>query len=149
MSVRGDDLIAIDTNALVHWVRQDSTGQQLLQRYALDQRAERPVLSTIVDGESRGPARCWNWGAAKLKRLDEILSELVRVDAGHPDIVQGYADLYFAGQQGGHNTGENDLWIAATAKVTGAVLLTGDSDFGWLHPGLIRVELVPEHSSED
>ena len=86
-------------------------------------------------------------GAAKLKRLDEILGELVRVDAGHPDIVQGYADLYFADQQGGHNTGESDLWIAATAKVTGAVLLTADSDFGWLHPGLIRVELVPEYGS--
>ena len=56
MSIRSDDLIAIETNALVHRVRQDSTGRQLLQRYALDQRAERPVLSTIVDGEIRGLA---------------------------------------------------------------------------------------------
>ena len=147
MSIGGNDLIAIDTNALVHWVRQDSTGQQLLEQYALDQRAERPVLSTVVEGEIRGLARCWKWGAAKLRRLDEILAELVRVDAGHADIVQAYADLYFEDQAGGHNTGENDLWIAATAKVTGAVLLTGDSDFNWLRPRFIKVEYVPKRAS--
>ena len=144
MSIGGNDLIAIDTDALVHWVRQDSTGQYLLQQYALDRRAERPVLSTIVEGEIRGLARCWNWGAAKLKRLDEILAELVRVDSGHPDIVQTYGELYFEDQQGGHNTGENDLWIAATAKATGAVLLTCDGDFGWLSPRLLQVEHVPQ-----
>ncbi len=93
MSIGGNSLIAIDTNAVVHWVRQDATGQYLLQQYALDQRAERPLLSTVVEGEIRGPARCWKWGAQKVKRLDEILAELVRVDAGLPDIVRTYADL--------------------------------------------------------
>ena len=147
MSIGGNDLIALDTNTLVHWVRQDPTGQHLLQQYALDQRAERPVLSTVVEGEIRGLARCWKWGAAKLKHLDGILAELVRVDAGHPDIVQAYADLYFEDQRGGRGTGENDLWIAATAKVAGAVLLTGDSDFNWLHPQFIRVEYIPTQAT--
>ena len=81
MSVRGDDLIAIDTNALVHWVRQDSTGRQLLQRYALDQRAERPVLSTIVDGEIRGLAPVGTGGRPNLNasmRFSGSLSESMR-----------------------------------------------------------------------
>lgn len=30
--------------------------------------------------------------------------------------------------------GDNDLWIAATAKVTGALLLTTDKDFDHLYP---------------
>jgi tRNA(fMet)-specific endonuclease VapC len=144
MSMGDNDLIAIDTNALVHWVRQDSTGKNLLQRYALDQRMECPVLSSIVEGEIRGLARCWKWGAGKLKRLDEILAELVRVDAGHPAIVQAYADLYFADQQRGRNTGENDLWIAATARVTGAILLTCDNDFRWMTPAFVRIEVSPQ-----
>jgi predicted nucleic acid-binding protein len=40
--------------------------------------------------------------------------------------------------------GKNDLWIAAVAKVQGAVILTTDQDFDDLArvPALIRVELV-------
>lgn len=142
MTLGSHELIALDTNVLVHWVRQDATGKHLMNVYTLEQRAERPLVSTIVEGEVRGLAMCWKWGSAKLKRLDEILLELVRVDAGHPDIVGEYARLYFEDQSRGTNTGENDLWIAATAKATGAVLLTSDKDFGWMSPAIIRVELV-------
>ncbi|MBX3442213.1 MAG: PIN domain-containing protein [Planctomyces sp.] len=42
----------------------------------------------------------------------------------------------------GLNIGENDVWIAATARVTGAALLTCDADFTRLPPDLIRVEFV-------
>jgi predicted nucleic acid-binding protein len=38
---------------------------------------------------------------------------------------------------------QNDMWIAATAKVTGAVLLTGDAGFQWLNPQFIREEYIP------
>ncbi len=30
--------------------------------------------------------------------------------------------------------GKNDLWIAATASVTGVTLMTTDGDFDHLHP---------------
>jgi tRNA(fMet)-specific endonuclease VapC len=142
MTLGSHELIALDTNVLVHWVRQDSMGKHLMNAYSLEQRAERPLVSTIVEGEVRGLAMCWKWGPAKVTRLDEILAELVRVEAGHPDIVHAYAGLYFEDQSRGTNTGENDLWIAATAKATAAVLLTSDKDFGWMSPGLVRIELV-------
>lgn len=142
MNIGSNDLIALDTNTLVHWVRQDLTGKCLLEQYALGQRIERPVLPTIVEGEILGLARCWKWGSAKLGRLNEIIAELVRVDVGHPDIVQAYADLYFLDQKNGHNTGENDLWIAATAKATGAVLLTCDGDFRWMTPTHLQIEIA-------
>ena len=41
---------------------------------------------------------------------------------------------------------QNDMWIAATAKVAGAVLLTGDSGFSWLNPQFIRVEYISRAS---
>jgi tRNA(fMet)-specific endonuclease VapC len=144
MSIGDNDLIAIDTSALVHWVRQDSTGKQLLEEYALDARHERPLLSTIVEGEIRALARLWKWGERKIGQLDEILAELVRVDAGNPAIVEAYAQLHFEDQQGGHGTGQNDLWIAATAKATGAIVLTCDGDFVWMSPRLVRAEYVPQ-----
>lgn len=62
MSIGNSDIIAIDTNALIHWVRQDSTGKHLLEQYALEKRMERPVLPTVVEGEIRGLARFWEWG---------------------------------------------------------------------------------------
>ena len=142
MSIGPLDLVALDTNALVHWVRQDSTGRHILERYELDQRVDRPLVSTVVEGEIRGLAKCWKWGANKLKRLDDILSELVRVDAGLREVVLAYADLYAEDQSGGHNTGENDLWIAATAKATGAILLTCDTDFRWMDRITLRVEVI-------
>jgi tRNA(fMet)-specific endonuclease VapC len=144
MSFGGNELIALDTSTVVHWARQDANGKRLLTEYRLDQRQERPILSTTVEGEIRGLAKCWQWGAAKLERLEKILGELVRLDAGHPDVVLQYANLYFEDQQGGHNTGENDLWIAATARATGSVLLTFDGDFAWMSPRLLRVEIVAQ-----
>ena len=66
--------------------------------------------------------------------LTRLLGEVVRVDAGLPEVVDAYADLTVLDLRGGHNTKDNDLWIAATAKATGAVLLTCDHDFDWLNP---------------
>ncbi len=143
MTLRPDALISLDTNVLAHWIRQNDTGVQLRETYRLHERMDRPVYSTIVEGELRGLAACWVWGSEKLELLDELLAELVRVDAGLPDVVRAYAEIYAADQAGGHNTGENDMWIAATTKAAGAVLLTCDKDCVWMNPDLVDVEHVP------
>ena len=132
MTLRPDDLISLDTNVLVHWIRQNDTGIQLRDTYRLHERVDRPIYSTIVEGEIRALAKIWNWGSDKLTSLDEILAELVRVDVGLPDVVRAYAEIYAADQAGGHNTGQNDMWIAATTKAAGAVLLTCDNDCVWV-----------------
>jgi tRNA(fMet)-specific endonuclease VapC len=133
MTLGPNDLISLDTNVLVHWIRQNATGIHLRDTYHLEQRSDRPLFSSVVEGELRGLARCWNWGEAKLESLENILSELVRIDAGAPEVVRAYAEFYEKDITGGNNTGENDLWIAATAKAAGAVLLTCDSDCVWMN----------------
>lgn len=143
MTLRPNDLISLDTNVVVHWIRQNEIGIRLRDDYKLHERADRPIFSTIVEGELRALAKVWKWGQNKLDTLDEILAELVRVDAGFPDIVKSYAELYAADQTLGKNTGQNDLWIAATARSAGAVLLTCDDDFSWMGPSLVMVEFVP------
>lgn len=143
MTLHPNDLISLDTNVLVHWIRQNDTGIQLRDTYRLHERTDRPIYSTVVEGEIRALAKNWNWGAAKLETLDKLLAELVRVDAGLPDIVRAYSEIHAADEKGGHNTGQNDMWIAATTKAAGAVLLTCDKDCLWMCPDFLVVEHVP------
>lgn len=147
MTIGADDLILLDTNVLVHWIRQDDTGVQLRDKFKLHERLDRPLYSTIVEGELRALASVWKWGPKKVEILDDLLAELVRVDAGLPDVVQAYADIYSADQAGGHNTGQNDMWISATAKAAGAILLTCDNDCVWMNPSLVRVHYFPTQKS--
>ncbi len=143
MTLRPNDLLSLDTNVLVHWIRQNDTGVYLRDNYRLHERADRPIYSTIVEGELRALAKIWNWETGKLELLERLLSELVRVDAGLPDVVQVYAEIHIADRSHGHNTGQNDMWIAATTKAAGTVLLTCDQDCVWMNPGLVSVEYVP------
>lgn len=149
MTLRPNDLISLDTNVLVHWIRQNDIGIQLRDTYQLHERTDRPIYSTIVEGEIRGLASDWKWGGAKLDALEQLLAELVRVDAGLPDVVKAYAEIYAADKAGGHNTGQNDMWIAATTKAAGAVLLTCDSDCVWMSPALVQVEFVATTKSPE
>ena len=143
MAIGTDDLILLDTNVLIHWIRQNDTGIQLRDTIKLHERTDRPLYSTVVEGELRALAAVWKWGTKKLESLDELLAELVRVEAGLPDVVQAYADIYAADQSGGHNTGQNDMWISATAKAAGAIFLTCDDDCNWMNPSLVAVHHFP------
>lgn len=40
------------------------------------------------------------------------------------------------------NMGKNDIWIAATASVLGAVLLTTDNDFDHLQDEFLQVDKI-------
>jgi len=148
MTIGSNDLILLDTNVLIHWIRQNDTGIQLRDTIKLHERTDRPLYSTVVEGELRALASVWNWGAKKLEVLDELLAELVRVDAGLPSVVQAYADIYAADQAGGHNTGQNDMWISATAKAAKAVFLTCDDDCVWMNPDLVAVHYFPTVKSK-
>jgi predicted nucleic acid-binding protein len=138
-------LVVLDTTVLVHLARNDATGKTIEQEYELAARPERPLISTITEGEVLGLARYWRWGKDKMDRLREIMSELVRVNPSHTAILDAYATFYAEGRSKGLSCGENDLWIAATAKATDAVLITCDLDFDWLsRAGHIARIYVPE-----
>ena len=137
-------LVLLDTSVLVYLARQDATGVWIEKHFALTARADRPLISTITEREILGFARQRNWGATRMADLTRLLGEVVRVDAGLPEVVDAYADLSVLDLRGGHNTKDNDLWIVATAKATGAVLLTCDHDFDWLNPATIAVYWIAQ-----
>lgn len=134
----------LDTSVVVHLVRNDPTGQAIEARYFFTSRPDRPLLSTVVEGEMLALARTWNWGEKKIAALRKLLSEFVRVDAGMPEIVEAYAELYVEAQRTGGARGENDLWIAATAKAVHGTLFTCDKDFNWMRPDHVAVSYIPE-----
>lgn len=145
MSIPSGQLIVLDTNVLVDVLRNNAYGQKINKEFGLTSRPERPLFSTITEGEILGLAKApkWKWGQKKLDALQDLLDQLVRIEAGLPDVVATYSDLYAVSFATGNPTGENDLWIAATAKATNAVLITRDKDFDWMkNAGLVNIERV-------
>lgn len=144
MTIGPDTLILLDTNVVLHLARNDTTGQAIESRYALTSRRERPLISSITEGELFGLAYHRRWGQSKLQMLREMLRNFVCVDAGLFPVVEWYAQFYAEASRRGAPRGQNDLWIAATAKAAGAALLTRDKDFDWLNPNFLTVIRVAE-----
>ena len=141
--ISDSDILVLDTSVVVDVARNNRSGQAVLETYSLKNRADRPLISVITTGEMLGIAKSQAWNADKTKVLNELLSEFVKLEIT-PEVVDAYADLMALCRTQNHTMGQqNDMWIAATAKVTGAVLLTGDSGFNWLNPQFIRVEYIP------
>jgi len=135
-------LILLDTSVVLHLARNDLTGKSIESQYSLTSRRERPLISSVTEGELLALAYSRQWGQRKIDALHEMLGNFVRVDAGLPEIVEWYAKLFAEARIRGASRGQNDLWIAATAKAVGAVLLTCDKDFDWLHPDHVHVVRV-------
>jgi predicted nucleic acid-binding protein len=89
-------------------------------------------------------ARQFAWGTGKVDRLKELLDQIVWVDINHPQILDAYAEIDNACIAAGRKLGENDAWIAATAKVSGATLLTTDRDFDPLQGAYLNRILIDE-----
>ena len=69
------------------------------------------------------------------KKRDELEKRLAQVSAAVPcravdcDVAEHYSSIKHACKAAGVALDENDLWLAATARSHGAVLVTRDKDF--------------------
>lgn len=91
-----------------------------------------------------------NWGQAKLEILKNLFSKLVVLDINSNDekLLETYAEIdaysknKLSSDKFGRSItmGKNDLWIASTAKVANATLLTVDGDFDHLNGKYITVK---------
>ena len=133
MSISANRLLLLDTSIVIHLARNNRTGQHIESTLSLASRPEKSLISTVAEGELLGLVKYRGWGEKSLAQLHKILAEFVRVEAGLREVVDAYAELYADGRLNGNACGQNDLWIAATAKATNAVLLTCDKDFDWMH----------------
>jgi tRNA(fMet)-specific endonuclease VapC len=123
----------LDTNVVLALIRANPLGHFIDQQFGLRGALNRSMVCVVTVGEMLSLVRQFNWGQAKWDTLQSLLNEIVWLDINHPDILDAYGEIDHASLQQGRKLGKNDAWIAATAKVTGATLLTTDPDFDHLH----------------
>ena len=127
-------LVLFDSSILVHVLRGSAVGKRAYDDAEQISGSERPLISVVTVGEMHSLAKQLSWGQKKIEALDVLLRNLVIVDINNAPIISRYADIDVWSMNRGRKMGKNDLWIAATASVTGATLMTLDGDFDHLHP---------------
>ena len=137
-----DELYLLDTNILVHYVRNDALALWLERSHFVMSGPDEPLISVVVEGEMRSLALQFGWGKRRLDRLTELLDHALIVPLDFPGVVDAYARIDAYCRSAGTPLGENDTWIAATAAATSARLLTTDRDFQRLDPTLLSTTWV-------
>ena len=144
----------LDTNILLVYLRNKRTKDYIDQTYQPFDLPNIPMISVVSKGEIKSIGLRNKWGISRRQALDAFLNELVVIDINAEDIIDKYAEIE-AFSQGklvnkplgttSRNMGKNDLWIAATASVTDATLMTTDGDFDHLsgeYMALIKVNPI-------
>ncbi len=129
----------LDTNILLAWIRWGSALQAYLQTlYRLDTISTVPIISIVSDAELRVIALQNQWGPVKIRMMESLLAYLIVVPIPYKNSVEAYVEIDDFSRRFGVKMGKNDLWIAATAQVENAALLTTDKDFAHLPPSLVQ-----------
>ncbi len=135
----------LDTNVVLALIRANPLGQFLDHQYRLRAALSRSMICVVTVGEMLSLVRQFGWGQTKRDELERLLDEVVWLDINRPDILDAYGEVDHFSLTQGHKLGKNDAWIAATAKATGATLLTTDPDFDHLHGSHIdRIWIHPD-----
>ncbi|MBY0547063.1 MAG: PIN domain-containing protein [Candidatus Obscuribacterales bacterium] len=121
--------ICLDTNVLVHLLRQDYIGEFINNTFGLTQRTMRPFLCEVSIGELHSLAIRNNWGAERIALLVETIQELPTANIVGETIYFRYAQIDNFAHAKGVTMGKNDLWIAAVTSIQMAYLITLDRDF--------------------
>lgn len=122
----------LDSNILLHYVRESRLADVIEARYRLTTVSPPPAISIVSEGELNALALRLTWGPQRRQQLQDLLDYFTVIPLPFSEIVAVYADIDDFSRRNGVTMGKNDLWIAATASVTGTRLLTTDKDFDHL-----------------
>jgi len=122
----------LDTNVLLELLRGNDLGEALDARFGLRSSLGSSMICVVTVGEMLALAQKFGWGTTKLDKLRRMLDQLVWIDISNPQLLDAYAEIDHFSETKGRKMGKNDIWIAATAQVTGIPLLTTDPDFDHL-----------------
>ena len=135
----------LDTSVMLLLIRGGEIGRTIDQRFGLSTAARRPFVSIVTHAELQVLARRNGWGPAKMQALAAALANAVTIDVRGGSLLEAYVAVELASRQhqpSARTMSHNDVWIAATAKVARATLLTTDRDFTHLAPDHCRVVLI-------
>lgn len=135
----------LDTNMLLGLARTAPWARTAYEQYSLGDPDVISFTSVVCIGEILAIAERNGWGPKKRTTLETMLAQLPDLPIKDPDILQAYAliDAWSCGStvaaprnvpppKPAVRMSKNDLWIAATAHVTGATVLSTDKDFAHL-----------------
>lgn len=145
--------IVIDTCAVIHIIKGSPQGMKILEEIAKLDDSPNIILSVVSRAELESFCLQNKWGQNKVQKLNGFLNGVTTIDINQVDknlihaycLIDGYSKRKLADQEGNklvgsaHKMGKNDLWIAATAKVIEAPLITTDGDFDHLNGSLLTV----------
>lgn len=137
-----ETLYLLDTNIILHYARRSMVQQKMEPEYRLLSRSEVALISYVSEAEARTMAAYREWGKPALTQLEFVLEAFRIVPIEHEEILKAYTEVDVYSRKQGIKMGKNDLWIAATVRITGAILLTTDMDFDHLDGVLIAREWV-------
>lgn len=138
----------LDTNILVLYLREHPLVKNLQEIFHLDIDPNELFTSAICIGELKSLAIQNKWGSRRTLAVDGLRNFMIVVDELEEIVLERYAeiDAFSQGRLEGRqligsarNMGKNDLWIAATASVLNATLITTDKDFQHLHTHFLEV----------
>lgn len=132
----------LDTNVFVHAVRGSITWQRIKALRDPLMAEPHPRYSVVTEGEVRALALVRQWETAKVEQANFLLGYFDRFDVVAPGVINAYALIDTYSRSLGIKMGKNDLWIAATANVTGGMLITTDKDFEHLRNTLLQRVLI-------
>lgn len=147
----------LDTNIILLYLKDHPTKTLIEETYGPFQPENNPIISIVTVAEIRSIAAKNNWGEKRIKIVEEFMNELIVVEIRFNDLINAYAEID-AFSQGklkdrplkvtARNMGKNDLWIAATAHVTQAKLITTDKDFEHLAGEYFEVIIIDRHTKD-
>lgn len=142
-------IFLLDTNILVHILRNKRAYFE--KTFQIHKPEHRLIISAVTIGELRAFSLRNKWGANKQQQMEDLIDEFFVVEIHNDAIHNRYAevDTFSQGKLEGkllsmsaRNMGKNDLWIAATASVFNATLLTTDNDFDHLDTVFLSVPKI-------
>lgn len=144
------EVVLLDTNVLIIYARDGEPAKQLERIIGLQSGSIEAVASVVTIGEAFAFGKKANWGDARLEKLRELVrTKMVPVDINRPEILVAYAEIDHYCEKvakPARPIGQNDLWIAATARVLNCTLITTDKDFDHLHDTMLRRQWIDPES---
>jgi tRNA(fMet)-specific endonuclease VapC len=136
-----------DTNIVLAYIRQSKIADAVTAILDLTDHNQ-IYISVVTSGEALSIAQQSNWGDGKRNHLTDLLNNYVRINVVDDILLERYAEIDAFSQRklvgrpfvdSARNMGKNDLWIAASASLIGATLITTDRDFDHLQGEYLEV----------
>lgn len=131
----------LDTNIILLNLRKEAIALRIREELKLDDPENTLCISVVTLGELRALSLRNDWGSHRQATLSQYLSKFTVLDINVQRVIDRYAQIDAFSQNklkdrplssSARNMGKNDIWIAATASVLNATLVTTDADFGHL-----------------